>query len=132
MEQIRNTDTRIGDQDLVELRSAKLEASSIGKVERALAAAADNLDEAREGLRMFCEPRSDDAGEAIVFSRVLLTVSQVCHLLSYQKTKVYALMKCGLLPYVAETKTGHRRVEYRAVQQLVKRLRHARLEQRVS
>jgi hypothetical protein len=41
-------------------------------------------------------------------------------------------MKRGLLPYVIETKTGHRRIEYRALQQLVKRLRTGRLERRAS
>jgi hypothetical protein len=41
-------------------------------------------------------------------------------------------MKRGLLPYILETRTGHRRVEYRAVQHLVKRLRAGSLERKAS
>jgi hypothetical protein len=59
-------------------------------------------------------------------------VRETCKILGFHKTKVYELMKRGLLPYVAETKTGHRRVEYRAVQQPVKRLRTGRLERKAS
>lgn len=70
----------------------------------------------------------DSAGDVVRSLPVLLTVRETCKLLGYHKTKVYDLMKRGLLPYVVERKTGHRRVEYRAVQHLVKRLRGGRLE----
>ncbi len=81
---------------------------------------------------MLCSAVPDAAGDAVRALPLLLTVSQVCNVLGYHKTKVYDLMKRGLLPFVVEAKTGHRRVEYRALQQLVKRLRRGRLEGKAS
>jgi len=133
MEQIRNADhvTVIRD-EFIEARSVKIEPASVQRIDRALAAAANNLDEARQALEMLCVALPESAGDAVRALPVLLTVRETCKLLGYHKTKVYDLMKRGLLPYVVETKTGHRRIEYRAVQQLVKRLRSGRLERRAS
>jgi excisionase family DNA binding protein len=111
---------------------AELDATPFRKIDRALAAAASNLAEVREAFEMLCGAIPGGAGDAVRALPVLLTVPQVCKLLGYHKTKVYELMKRGLLPYVVETKTGHRRVEYRAVQHLVKRLRGGRLEGKAS
>jgi excisionase family DNA binding protein len=133
MERIRNTGhISVIREELVAPRSGKIESSPIQKIDRALAAAANNLDEAREAFEMLCGAIPDGAGDAVRALPVLLTVPQVCNLLGYHKTKVYDLMKRGLLPYAVETKTGHRRVEYRAVQHLVKRLRGGRLEGKAS
>lgn len=133
MERIRNTDhISVIREELVALRSGTSESSSIQKIDRALAAAASNLDEAREALGILCGSLPDSAGDAARTLPILLTVRDVCNLLGYHKTKVYDLMKRGLLPFVVETKTGHRRVEYRAVQHLVKRLRGGRLEGKAS
>jgi excisionase family DNA binding protein len=133
MERIRNTDhVSVIREELVAPRSGKIQPSSIQKMDRALAAAASNLDEAREAFEILCGSLPDGSGDAVRRLPVLLTVRDVCNLLGYHKTKVYDLMKRGLLPYVVETKTGHRRVEYRAVQHLVKRLRAGRLEGKAS
>jgi len=133
MEQIRSADQISVIRDEVsDPRSAKVEPASIQRIDRALAAAANNLDEARHALEMLCVASPDSAGDVVRSLPVLLTVRETCKLLGYHKTKVYDLMKRGLLPYVVETRTGHRRVEYRAVQQLVKRLRTARLERKAS
>jgi excisionase family DNA binding protein len=133
MERIRNTDhISVIREELAAPPSGKVDSSSIQKLDRALAAAASSLAEAREAFEMLCGAIPDGAGDAVRALPVLLTVPQVCNLLGYHKTKVYDLMKRGLLTYVVETKTGHRRVEYRAVQQLVKRLRSGRLERRAS
>ncbi len=131
MEQIRNTDhISVIRDEFIEPRSAKIEPASVQRIDRALAAAANNLDEARQALEMLCIALPDSAGDAVRALPILLTVRETCKLLGYHKTKVYDLMKRGLLPYVVETKSGHRRIEYRAVQQLVKRLRSGRLERR--
>jgi excisionase family DNA binding protein len=133
MEQIRSADhISVIRDEFVEPRSAKIEPASIQRIDRALTAAANNLDEARQALETLCGAFPDSAGDAVRSLPVLLTVRETCKLLGYHKTKVYDLMKRGLLPYVVETRTGHRRVEYRAVQQLVKRLRTARLERKAS
>jgi excisionase family DNA binding protein len=133
MEQIRSADhISVIRDEFIEPRSAKIEPASVQRIDRALAAAANNLDEARQALEMLCIPLPDSAGDAVRALPVLLTVRETSKLLGYRKTKVYDLMKRGLLPYVVETKTGHRRIEYRAVQQLVKRLRSGRLERRAS
>lgn len=133
MEQIRSAEhINVIRDEFVEPRSARIEPASIGRIDRALAAAASNLDEARQALEVLCVALPESAVDAVRLSPVLLTVRETCTLLGYHKTKVYELMKRGLLPYVVETKTGHRRIEYRAVQQLVKRLRTGRLERKVS
>lgn len=133
MEQIRRADhISVIRDDLTEPGSPKIEPASVQRIDRALAAAANNLDEARQALETLCGAFPDSAGDVVRSQPVLLTVRETCKLLGYHKTKVYDLMKRGLLPYVVETRTGHRRVEYRAVQQLVKRLRTARLERKVS
>jgi excisionase family DNA binding protein len=133
MEQIRSADhISVIRDEFIEPRSAKTEPASVQRIDRALAAAANNLDEARQALEMLRIALPDSAGDAVGALPVLLTVRETCKLLGYHKTKVYDLMKRGLLPYVVETKTGHRRIEYRAVQQLVKRLRSGRLERRAS
>ena len=133
MEQIRRAGhISVIRDEFVGPRSAKIAPESIHRIDRALAAAASNLDEARQALEALCENLPDGTSGALGALPVLLTVRDVCNLLGYHKTKVYELMKRGLLPYVVETKTGHRRIEYRAVQQLVKRLRTARLERKVS
>src|SRR5579872_1479729 len=133
MEQMRSADhISVIRDEVSEPRSAKIEPASIQRIDRALAAAANNLDEASHALEMLCVASPDSAGDVVRSLPVLLTVRETCKLLGYHKTKVYDLMKRGLLPYVVETKTGHRRIEYRAVQQLVKRLRTARLERKAS
>jgi excisionase family DNA binding protein len=133
MEQIRSADhISVIRDEFTERRSAKIDPASIQRIDRALAAAANNLDEARQALETLCVALPDSAGDAVRSLPVLLTVRETCKLLGYHKTKVYELMKRGLLPYVVETRTGHRRIEYRAVQQLVKRLRTARLERKAS
>ena len=133
MEQIRNAaHISVIRDEFTEPRSAKIDPASIQRIDRALAAAANNLDEARQALETLCVALPDSAGDAVRSLPVLLTVRETCTLLGYHKTKVYDLMKRGLLPYVVETKTCHRRIEYRAVQQLVKRLRTARLERKAS
>ncbi|MGH7708359.1 MAG: helix-turn-helix domain-containing protein [Vulcanimicrobiaceae bacterium] len=111
---------------------AEIDHSSIRRICRALAAAVNNLADAREAFEIICKALPDGTNDAIRAMPVLLTVPQVCNVLGYHKMKVYSLTKRGLLPYVVETKTGHRRVEYRAVQQYVKRLRGWRLERKVS
>ncbi len=133
MEQIRNADhISVIRDEFIEPRSAKIEPASIQRIDRALTAAANNLDEARRALEVLCGALPDSADDVVRSLPVLLTVRETCKLLGYHKTKVYDLMKRGLLPYVVETRTGHRRVEYRAVQQLVKRLRTGRLERKAS
>jgi len=133
MEQIRNADhISVIRDEFLEPRSAKIEPASIQRIDRALAAAANNLDEARQALEVLCVALPDSTGDIVRSLPILLTVRETCKLLGYHKTKVYELMKRGLLPYVVETKTGHRRVEYRAVQHLVKRLRGGRLEGKAS
>jgi excisionase family DNA binding protein len=133
MEQIRNTDhISVIRDEFIEARSAKIEPASIQRIDRALAAAANNLDEARQALEVLCVALPDSSSDVVRSLPILLTVRETCKLLGYHKTKVYDLMKRGLLPYVMETKTGHRRVEYRAVQLLVKRLRTGRLERKAS
>ncbi|MBC5829995.1 MAG: helix-turn-helix domain-containing protein [Candidatus Eremiobacteraeota bacterium] len=135
MERIRTTcyiPVSVNREEAVEHRSAEIDPSAIRSIDRALAAAASNLDEAREAFGTLCEALPHGTGDAMRALPVLLTVPQVCNLLGYHKTKVYGLMKRGLLPFVVETKTGHRRIEYRAVQQLVKRLRSGRLERKAS
>jgi excisionase family DNA binding protein len=118
--------------EVIEPRSAKIDPASIERIGRALAAAVNNLDEARQALGTICAALPESAGDAVRSFPVLLTVRETCKILGYHKTKVYELMKRGLLPYVVETRTGHRRIEYRAVQQLVKRLRAGRLERKAS
>lgn len=131
MEQMRRANhVSVIRDEFIEPRSTKIEPASLERIDRALAAAANKLDEARHALEMLCVASPDSAGDVVRSLPVLLTVRETCKLLGYHKTKVYDLMKRGLLPYVVETKTGHRRVEYRAVQQLVKRLRTARLERK--
>jgi excisionase family DNA binding protein len=133
MEQIRRADhVSVIRDEFIEPRSAKIEPAPIERIDRALAAAANNLDEARQALGMLCAALPDSAGDVVRTVPVLLTVRETCKILGYHKTKVYELMKRGLLPYIVETRTGHRRIEYRAVQQLVKRLRTGRLERKVS
>lgn len=132
MEQIKNAGHISVIRDEFEPRSSKVETASIQRIDRALADAANNLDEARQALEMLCGSLPDSANDVVRSLPVLLTVRDTCKLLGYHKTKVYDLMKRGLLPYVVETKTGHRRIEYRALQQLVKRLRTGRLERRAS
>jgi hypothetical protein len=86
-----------------EIKAPEIGDELLRQIRRALAATATGLAEARDAFEVLC-----------------------------RKTKVYALMKRGLLPYVVETKTGHRRVEYRALQHFVKRLRSGRLERKAS
>ena len=106
--------------------------SSLERIKMALDAATSSLDDVRECLQKVSEtiqagPNGPPSGQS-----VLLTLPQVCGLLGYHKTKVYGLMKRGLLPYLLDRRTGRRRVEYRAVQQFVKRLRARRLERSAS
>ena len=129
MEHIRNADRVSVIRDEAEPRSAKIEPASIQRIDRALAAAANNLDEARQALETLCVAFPESAGDVVRSLPVLLTVRETCKLLGYHKTKVYDLMKRG---FVVETRTGHRRIESRAVQQLVKRLRTARFERKAS
>lgn len=100
-------------------------------IDRTLTAAVKSLEEAREALNVLSRALANENGDFRI-APVLLTVPQVCELLGYHKTKVYDLMHRGLLPYVTDSKTGHRRVEYRAVQQLVKRLRGRNCERKAS
>ena len=102
------------------------------QIGRALVATASSLAKVRDAFEVLCRSSQVDFGDAVTAQPLLLTVPQVCDLLGYRKTKVYVLMKRGLLPYIVETKTGHRRVEYRALQQFVKRLRGGRLEWKAS
>ena len=102
------------------------------EIGRALAATATSLAEVRDAFDVLCRASQAELGDGLRTAPVLLTVQQVCHQLGYRKTKVYQLMKRGLLPYVVEKRTGHRRIEYRAVQQFVKRLRGGRLERKAS
>lgn len=98
---------------------------SLMRMDRALTAAVRNLADVREALASFCAESDGSSRGVPSILPELLTVPEVCRLLGYRKTKVYELMKSGLLPFVVHTKTGHRRIEYRAVQQFVKRLRGA-------
>jgi len=100
MERIRNTDhISVIREELTTPRSGKTEPPSIQKIDQALAVAASNLDEAREAFEILCGSLMDRAGDAARTLPVLLTVPQVCNLLGYHKTKVYDLMKRGLLPW---------------------------------
>jgi len=95
----------------------------LNRMDRALAAAVRNLADVQEVLASFYAGSRDSSQRGSRILPELLTVPEVCHLLGYRKTKVYELMKSGLLPFVVHTETGHRRIEYRAVQQFVKKLR---------
>ena len=107
--------------------------TSLERITMALDAATSSLDDAREVLRRLSRTvQNDGASDPPSGQAILLTVPQVCGLLGYHKTKVYGLMKRGLLPYLLDRRTGRRRVEYRAVQQFVKRLRARRLERGAS
>jgi hypothetical protein len=85
MEQIRNADhvTVIRD-EFVEARSVKIEPASVQRIDRALAAAANNLDEARQALEMLCIALPDSAGDAVRALPILLTVRETCTLLGYK------------------------------------------------
>ena len=98
----------------------------------ALDAATSSLNAMREALQGLSDTTEDDGGARLNGQPVLLTVPQVCGLLGYHKTKVYGLMNRGLLPYLLDRRTGRRRIEYRAVQQFVKRMRACRLERSAS
>jgi excisionase family DNA binding protein len=106
--------------------------SPLGRIRTSLDAATSNLDDARKCLQRLAETIEDGATEPLNGQPALLTVPQVCRLLGYHKTKVYGLMQRGLLPYVLDRRTGRRRVEYRAIQRFVKRLRASRLERSAS
>ena len=106
--------------------------SSLERIKMALDAATGSLDDAREDLQRLSEAIQNGASGPWSGHPTLLTVPQVCGLLGYHKTKVYGLMKRGLLPYLLDRKTGRRRVEYRAVQHFIKRLRVRRLERSAS
>lgn len=101
-------------------------------IDRTLTAAVKSLDEAREALSSLCQALTGEARNVQAIAPILLTVPQACELLGYHKTKVYGLMKRGLLPYVTDMKTGHRRIEYRAIQLLAKRLRGRNFERKAS
>lgn len=107
-------------------------AFSLERITMALDAATNNLNDVRQALQRLSETVQDDNGAWLSDQPVLLTVPQVCELLGYHKTKVYGLMKRGLLPYLLDRRTGRRRIEYRAVQRFVKRLRARRLERSAS
>lgn len=107
-------------------------AFSLERITMTLDAATRSLNDVREALQGFSETPQDDKGAWLSDQPVLLTVPQVCGLLGYHKTKVYGLMKRGLLPYLLDRRTGRRRIEYRAVQRFVKRLRARRLERSAS
>jgi excisionase family DNA binding protein len=66
-------------------------------------------------------------GPASKEQKKLLTVAEVCSMLGYKRTKIYDLMKSGLLPYVVDT-AWSRRIEYRAVEQFIGRLRARRFK----
>jgi len=100
-----------------------LSAPSLTSVDRALSAAEASIADARRALATYRAPLQGAEDGVPNLAPILMTIPQTCQLLAYRKTKVYELMKRGLLPYVIEAKTGHRRVEYRAVQQLVNRMR---------
>lgn len=108
--------------------SRMLDLETLERLDRALIAATIVLADARHAFDLLSGRAPE---EMEIKPPILLTVSQVCRLLGYKKTKVYELMRRGLLPYV-HTETGRRRVEYRAAQRFVKRLRVGRLERRVS
>ena len=112
--------------------SARAGVFSLDRVTMALDAATRSLNDVREALQGFSETPQDDKGAWLSDQPVLLTVPQVCGLLGYHKTKVYGLMKRGLLPYLLDRRTGRRRIEYGAVQRFVKRLRARRLERGAS
>lgn len=133
IKRLENTPVTVIREDLIVPQPpAEIDAAQLRRLEQALTAAASNLDDAREVFETLCCALPDSAADAVRSLPVLLTVRDVCKLLGYHKTKVYDLMKRGLLPFVVETKTGHRRIEYRALQQLVKRLRAGHLERRAS
>jgi excisionase family DNA binding protein len=100
-------------------------------INRTLTAAVKSLEEAREALNVISRALANENVDLRI-EPILLTVPQVCEVLGYHKAKVYDLMRRGLLPYVTDSKTGHRRIEYRAVQQLVKRLRGRNFERKAS
>ena len=102
------------------------------RMDRALTAAVRNLADVQEALACFYAGTRDSSQGGSPILPELLTVPEVCNLLSYRKTKVYELMKSGLLPFVVHAKTGHRRIEYRAVQQFVKRLRGTFVKRKAS
>jgi len=118
--------------ELTASQSADVSRAPLEQVDRALVAVARNLAAARAALDELRETAPLAARSPVSVMPILLNIPQVCRLLGYKKTKVYELMKNGLLPYVVEANTGHRRIEYRAVEQFVKRLRGERSERRAS
>lgn len=118
--------------DEVPQSSAAAGVFSLERITMALDVATSSLNDVREALQGFSDAVQDDNGARLSDQPLLLTVSQVCELLGYHKTKVYGLMKRGLLPYLLDRRTGRRRIEYRAVKQFVKRLRGRRLERSAS
>jgi excisionase family DNA binding protein len=111
---------------------APARAVSLERITKALDAATSSLNAMREALQGLPEMTQGHRDARLYDQPVLLTVPQVCGLLGYHKTKVYGLMNRGLIPYLLDRRTGRRRVEYRAVQQFVKRLRDRRLERSAS
>lgn len=64
MEQIRSADhISVIRDEFAEPRSAKIDPASIQRIDRALAAAANNLDEARQALETLCVALPDSAGK---------------------------------------------------------------------
>ena len=84
----------------------------------ALESAERNLQAAKQALDTFRESGDE---QPTGLTQLLLTVPQVCRLLGYRKTKIYYMMKNGVLPYVIDR--GHRRIEYRSLLSLIKDLR---------
>jgi excisionase family DNA binding protein len=96
----------------------------LDEVHEALAHAAERLAYLRASL-VAIDGSSSELTSGRPGPPILLSVPQACRLLACGKSKLYELMQEGLLPFVSEAR-GHRRIEYRALEAFVKRLRARR------